>query len=248
MDGRSTHRSRMRLERRRAARKSERNNPEIEVKKILGSLFLIFYITIFILFSLLLAITKGFNEPVGQLFHFFTTGTIDTANKTFSWGNWWFVAGFVVLNFWIAVLIGLFIRFVLQKKADILFEKFEALFKQRPIKFIYNLTAIVVVEEIFFRWVPLGVLYPLWGTDTALWTLIIGSSLLFGFLHINNQEPGQKNFLFTLPQIMGGFVLSYLFLAFGFEAAVVTHFLFNLIIFVFIKIIYDTMGRGALQK
>jgi len=94
----------------------------------------------------------------------------------------------------------------------------------------YTLTAFVTAEEIFFRWIPLAILWPMLGkTQVNLWILIIASSAIFGAWHVANQAPGDdRKVIDTLPQMIGGVFLSYIFLAFGFLGAVLIHLSFDI--------------------
>jgi len=131
------------------------------------------------------------------------------------------------------------------------FEKWKQMFSLKPLYLFYRLLGAVASEEIIFRWFPLAVLYPLWNTSLALWIIIFLSSVVFGLLHVSNQEPGQRNLAFTLPQILGGFVFSYIFLAYGFEGALAIHLLYDVLLFIPMKVMWEcapeTFAKNSTQ-
>lgn len=199
---------------------------DTNAKQTSASVFTTLYMLFFIALSIWLGVRGMFNKPIRQLVHFFTTGTIDTADETFSWNNWKFVAGFIVLKIWASVLL-FYIAWRIAKKPYVQAKKDDT----RIVAFVYELAYVATIEELCFRWFPLGVLYPLFGaTGAALRIFVVGSSVLFGHIHLDNQKAGHKNVIFLLPQTVGGFMYSYLFLAFGLRASLVVHFMFGLIL------------------
>lgn len=190
------------------------------------TLWILFYALFILSFSIWFLSNGGFREPWRQLFSFFKTGEIISQNL--SLGQWDIVAGFVLFNLWLSIVIVIFCSLFWSPRPEIQPEK--PLLDLSPLVLFFKLLGGVTAEEIVFRWFPLAVLLPLWGTATGLWVLIITSSLIFGFLHVYNQNSKNRRLIFTLPQIIGGITLSYIFLAFGFTGAVMTHLAFNVIL------------------
>ena len=214
-------------------------------KKVLGGLFILVYIAGMAVYSVWFLITGGFNEPVTQLVSFFRE--TDISPRVFSW-QYDVIVGFILLDLWMSIGSVVLIRVVTGKNPQMFFEKWKPLMSLRPSALLFKLLAGVSAEEIVFRWFPLAVLYPLWNTGLALWILVALSSALFAAIHIYNQEPKDRSIFFTLPQLLIGFVFSYIFLAYGFEAALAIHMLFDILLFILIKVSWEINPEAYAPK
>ena len=196
-------------------------------------------------YSIWFLIDGGFHKPVTQLASFFKK--TDISPQVFSW-KWDTIVGFILLDLWVSIGAILLLIIVTRRSPKMFFEKRKRLLSLKPLRLFYSLLEGVAAEEIVFRWFPLAILFPLWGTNLALWIIIVLSSVIFGILHVSNQEPGQRNIAFTLPQILSGFVLSYLFLAYGFEAVLAIHLLFDALLLIAVKPVWECNPESFAKK
>lgn len=181
---------------------------ETSLKQVFGGLFVLGYALFILVFSVWLLVSGGFNEPVMRLLLFFSETNIEPQ----SW-SWSAITGFALLKLCLAIGLMFLLHVVLRKKPEMFLEKWSKLLDANSLTLSYKVLGDVSAEEIIFRWLPLAVLYPIWGTNFALWTIVILSSVAFAVLHVSNQEPGNRNPIFTLPQFISGLIFSYLFLA-----------------------------------
>lgn len=215
------------------------------IKESIGGLFVLAYIVGIVAYSVWFLIDGGFHKPVTQLVSFFKKTYISP--QVFSW-EWDTIVGFILLNLWASIGAILLMIIATRRNPKLFFEKWKQMLSSKPLRLFYRLLAAVAAEEIVFRWFPLAILYPLWGTNIALWIIVALSSVIFGLLHVLNQKPGQRNIAFTLPQILCGFVFSYLFLAYGFEAVLAIHLLFDVLLLIALKIMWECNPEVFAEK
>lgn len=200
-------------------------------KTVAGLLYLLGVIS-FMGFSLWFIFSGGLDEPVRQILYFLKETKIESQN--ISWGICDIIIGFVLLDLLVSLVITFLLGLIMRKEPEMYLKKWEKLLDLPLSPFYYRLLGGVAGEEIIFRWFPLAVIFPIWGTNLALWIIIVLSSLVFGIWHITNQKSGGRMIIFTLPQIIGGITYSYLFLAFGFAGAMIIHFIFDAVLFTFL--------------
>lgn len=139
------------------------------------------------------------------------------------------ILGFVVLNLLVCVIASLLIYFLTGRVADSdkIQDLIKKLSKQSFVRIAWTIFVRAGIEELIFRMLPLTVLYGLFG-GSNLWLFVIGSSVTFGVIHKSNFNKGR--IIDTLPQMFGGFLYAYIYLAFGLPASILIHSLFNMTI------------------
>lgn len=96
-----------------------------------------------------------------------------------------------------------------------------------------NLFLLVFVEELFARWLFIGLLpkIPFLSGDVAFYVLLVVGNALWALLHVLNfKEQKDRKVLRTLPQFIAGFFFAFIFVKYGLFAAVLTHFASNAVI------------------
>lgn len=209
---------------------------DTDAKRAMAGIFVLLSIIAFISFSIWFLVNGGFQEPWQQLFSFIKDTEIKPQPPF--WKVWNIVFGFVLLDFWLSIVIILFLHLITRKKLDSNLGAWKRLLDLPPLLLFYRLLGMVAAEEIVFRWFPFAILFPIWGTNFALWVVIIVSSFIFGLLHVFNQKPGERNIIYTFTQMTGGVILSYIFLAFDLAGAIAVHLIFDAILIVFIFVLY----------
>ena len=204
-----------------------------------AKLFIFFYFMIFLIFFVWFSINGGFNEPWRQLISFLAKGEVSTQNL--SWQTKDTIIGFVLLNLGLSVIVVVLLSLIFGKGPMIYFEKWKRFLDLKMPVLLYDLLGGVAAEEIVFRWFPLVVLLPLWNTSLALWTIILGSSIIFGLLHIFNYKPGQRKgyWYWCTPQILSGVIDSYILLSYSFWGALFAHLIFDVLVIVPLKIAHN---------
>ena len=193
-----------------------------ETRSALAGLFLMIAICCFIVLSAWLLIKGSLQESASQILLFFQGA--QTEEKTFSFEAWDLVLGFVLLNIWLSVFIGGLTRLITKNKIDnFRSPKIQAFLKLSFLRMNHKLISGVAGEEIVCRWFPLQLLYSIWETKLTLWILIVVNSLIFGYIHIFNWEAKDRKLFLVIPQTAGGFILSYIFLFYGFQGATIVH-------------------------
>jgi len=205
-------------------------------RKAIAGFWFFLSISIFVGFSIWFLLNGGFHEPWQQLVSFIRETEIKP--QTPFWEVWNIVFGFVLLDFWLSMGIVLLLVLVIRRKPTPFFEKWKRLLNLPLLPLFYNLLGGVAAEEIVFRWFPLAILFPRWDTNSALWIVIIVSSLIFGLLHVFNQKPGERKLIFILPQIMSGVIFSYIFLSYGLGGAIAVHLIFDALFVTFVWVGY----------
>ncbi|NTW14150.1 MAG: CPBP family intramembrane metalloprotease [Candidatus Moranbacteria bacterium] len=95
------------------------------------------------------------------------------------------------------------------------------------------------VEEIFARWLFLGVLtkIPFLSGPIAFYLLFFIGNAIWSLMHLSNFiENKDRKMLRVLPQFVAGIFFSYVFLKYGLFATILTHFASNMILFSLHKI------------
>ncbi|MBI2450572.1 MAG: CPBP family intramembrane metalloprotease [Candidatus Nealsonbacteria bacterium] len=198
------------------------------------------YVVVLSGFSIWFFLTGGLNEPTSQLISFFKETRVN--RQSISLANLNVLIGFVFINYCVSFAAIIFASII--KKRGPKMQPIDASLKLPFWLMNFILLGVVTMEEVIFRWLPLGFLLPIFDTRSALWILIIVSSLAFGLVHIGNQKLYRKSIIFTLPQMLGGIILCYVFLAFGFLGALLVHFIFNAILFIPLWLAYRVDGNN----
>ena len=93
---------------------------------------------------------------------------------------------------------------------------------------------VVLLEELFARWLFLGVLpkIPFLSGTAAFYILFLIGNGIWALIHLRNfKEKKDRNVLRVLPQFVAGAFFTYIFVKYGFLAVVLTHFASNAILF-----------------
>lgn len=138
----------------------------------------------------------------------------------------------VILTFnAVDIMLVLFLAMVVLKKNEA-HKGYEELFQKGP----FALFRLVLIEELFARWLFLGVLTHVFEGTFAFYVLMLLGNSLWALIHIlNYQNPSQVSVKVVLPQFVGGILLSYIFVRYGLLVAIVMHYTYNLMIFTLFK-------------
>lgn len=91
--------------------------------------------------------------------------------------------------------------------------------------------AIVALEEIFTRGFFLGLLTRLFTGDIAFYALFLLGNSVWAYLHVRNfKDQSEQSVLRVIPQFVGGIAFTYILVRFGLGGAILTHFLYNVVI------------------
>ncbi len=110
---------------------------------------------------------------------------------------------------------------------------------QQPKNVFKELFLLVVIEEAFARYLFLGILTQIsfFSGTIGFYILLLVGNGIWAWIHIYNfQEKEDQQIIRILPQFLGGIFLSYVFVKYGFMAAVLTHFIGNGIIYSLTKV------------
>ena len=129
----------------------------------------------------------------------------------------------LVISITIAVVVAKIIK--LDLSTDI--TKMDPLFAKGPTVILKML----FLEEVFARWFFLGFLGKYLAGPTAFWSLVLVGNFLWAFLHYFNHPKEKRSLLLILPQFVGGLVLTYVFVVYGFWWCLFTHITYDAIIF-----------------
>ena len=91
---------------------------------------------------------------------------------------------------------------------------------------------VVLLEELFARWLFLGVIAKLLGgTPVAFYACFIVGNALWALIHMGNfKNKEERSPLRVIPQIIGGIAFTYIFVRYGFWVALMAHYLYNLVL------------------
>lgn len=220
----------------------------IGIQKGLVALFFLFWILFVFALSLVVVFSGGLFEAL-QILSRVSKG--DSETQVLAWQNWEAIGGFVFLLLWGSAALIIVLWKIVGVFPKLFLKRWLPLLKDRPPRLFLRILASVMSEEVVFRWFPFAVLYPLWNSNTGLWMLVLLSSVIFGIMHLGNQDPKDRKILFVVPQIFGGIVLSGVFLTFGFAGAVAVHLILNLLLITYVKTaftlvptLFDEAGRS----
>jgi hypothetical protein len=108
---------------------------------------------------------------------------------------------------------------------------FDGLFGKSDMSFA-KIIAVIAVEELFARALFLG-LFGMWFQgEVATYVLFLLGNGLWALVHLTNfKKKEDRKIWLVLPQFIGGIILSVVFLAYGFLAALLVHIAFDMVIF-----------------
>ena len=203
-------------------------------------LWRILYITVLTIFSIWFLYAGGSREPLKELFRFFTRTEI--VERELSFESWRLIIGFALISFWIMPA-GSFISQLIFKNLARSNLDTESLGGSVS-SMVGNLVVLAVIEEGFFRLIPLGIIFPLLGGKLFLWIIIIASNLIFALLHFINLKEGNKVAVVMLFQFPTGLIYCYVFLSLGFFACATTYLIFDALIVISMYVEEKIISKG----
>lgn len=105
-----------------------------------------------------------------------------------------------------------------------------------PESILETLFMFVIIEELFARWLFLGVLaeMPNVAIPGNIWfyTMLLIGNGIWAMIHLYNyKDPGERQLIRALPQFISGLFFSYIYVKFGLFVTILTHFGSNAILF-----------------
>lgn len=94
---------------------------------------------------------------------------------------------------------------------------------------------IVLLEELFARYLFLGVLTRLFTGTLAFYILMLVGNSLWALVHVWNYKKKDQSVLRVLPQFVEGLFLSYIYVRYGLIITVLAHFTYNAVLFAMVK-------------
>lgn len=137
-----------------------------------------------------------------------------------------FMAGVILLDFGILLFVML-ISYMLNVYKD---DK-DSSYIRSPIcqGFLGDYFMIIILEELFARWLFMGVTPLLAGW--LLWPSMIIGNALWALAHLHNySDPKDRQIARVFPQFLGGVFYGWMYLKFGLPVTIATHLLHNAII------------------
>jgi hypothetical protein len=115
-----------------------------------------------------------------------------------------------------------------------------AIFQElRPDKHFFRFFVLVFFEELYARWLFLGLLsqIPFLNNTFGFYLLFLIGNGTWALIHLKNYKKEKDRTLDKImPQFLAGIFFSYVFVKYGFVAAVLTHFASNAILFATAKV------------
>jgi len=108
-------------------------------------------------------------------------------------------------------------------------------FYQPEKNYFSDVVVTVALEELFARWLFLGVLprvFP-WVGSVGFYIFLFLGNGLWSLAHLRNykDKADRRQWYRVLPQFLGGFIHAYIFVKYGLVAAIVSHMAFDSILF-----------------
>ncbi len=103
------------------------------------------------------------------------------------------------------------------------------------------LLRVVTLEELFARYLFLGILTQVFTGTAAFYILMLIGNALWALFHLSNHKHNpNRSVILVLPQFVGGFFLAYLYVRYGLWITILAHFWYDIMLFtVFKKIVLD---------
>jgi hypothetical protein len=146
-------------------------------------------------------------------------GVLDTTMK---------IASIIVIDVFISIIAGVLGIILVGKSKSYAFQSIEELFDKGPLALFLS----VMKEEVMARLLFIGILFPLLGGgDIAFWATFLVGNGLFAAAHILNYEnESERSFIRVIPQFLGGAILTYIFIRYGFWMTVLAHYFFDVVV------------------
>jgi len=104
--------------------------------------------------------------------------------------------------------------------------------KKRATDIFKKVFLVITLEEVFARWLFLGVLWPwLGGGVAAFYILFLLGNGIWALIHLRNWADEDPHPTWVLPQFWGGILLTILYVKHGFAVALLAHFAYDCILF-----------------
>ncbi|MBP7847626.1 CPBP family intramembrane metalloprotease [Patescibacteria group bacterium] len=139
--------------------------------------------------------------------------------------------GIVAVKLIVALIVAYSIKAILgapKKRVDILF-------KPKMARWFQILFNIVLLEEVFARFLFIGILASLSHSPFWFYAFLLVGNAIWAYVHIYNYDKEDRNILRVSSQFIGGIFIGFTYIKFGFWAAVLVHFMFNTVPFAAIK-------------
>ncbi len=147
------------------------------------------------------------------------------------------IAAIIVMMIVAAYAVGLVTN---QKTKSYAMEEMERMLERGP----WLLFVVVLVEEIIARWLFVGVIAQWIGGTVAFYICFIAGNAIWALVHLSNyKSESEKSPLRVIPQFVGGLFLTYVFVRYGFWVALMTHYLYNLVLLASFK--KQRVGQAA---
>ena len=119
------------------------------------------------------------------------------------------------------------------------YEALDALLDKGP----FAVFSVVLFEELFARGLFLGLGTMLFKGNIAFYVLFILGNSIWALIHLFNfSDKNERSPLRVIPQFVGGIAFTYTFVRYGLGAAIMAHFLYDVILFATRK---EKMPNGA---
>jgi len=90
---------------------------------------------------------------------------------------------------------------------------------------------VMFIEEIVARFIPLGLLTHVFKGDVAFYVLLLAGNLIWAAMHLANfKNEEDRKWTRVIPQFLGGLILAYLFVRYGFWTTLMAHYLFDAVL------------------
>lgn len=91
---------------------------------------------------------------------------------------------------------------------------------------------LMLSEEIVARLIPLGLLTQIFKGHVAFYLLLLTGNLTWAAMHLKNFENVEdRKWSRVIPQFLGGLILAYLFVRYGFWTTLMAHYVFDAVLF-----------------
>lgn len=188
----------------------------------------------------------GFTEVLSEFGRFLTLDTDSLTNGSPLLMQFPVLAAVICLSLPASALGGVFQNAVLGNFEGHALKK--NLSDEKPRNHFRAMFLMVTLEELFARWLFLGVLAPVLGLTSGFGflVLVLVGNTLWSLMHLSNFVRKQdKHALRTLPQFISGVFYTYVFVKYGLFATILTHYAENALIFTWFKK-YDSLKKNNL--
>ena len=104
--------------------------------------------------------------------------------------------------------------------------------QKQPTDIFKKIFLVITLEEVFARWLFLGILWPWFGGGVAaFYILFLLGNGIWALIHLRNWAEEDPHPTWVLPQFWGGILLTILYVKHGFAVALLAHFAYDCILF-----------------